>query len=154
MHAPIQELHVKFNLMSCSDMKENCRKFVMQRAKLTDTAPTHFFDSLDAQTANRVCLLHPTCSSGCQSAPVCPDLAVCGSPCHPFSCMRHKRFCAGSVREHPEHDTTFDSLLKWYERFEPKCIVFEQVKGFDSPEYTGDSSTPARRQTASQSCGV
>ena len=115
------------------------------RGKICDRFPTHMFDTLEEQTAQGPCLLHPRCTGGCKAAPVSPDFAVSGTPCHPFSRQRAKRFAPGSVACHDEFKTTFKSLFEWYVAFEPRCIILEQVMGFDMPEFKGDTSTPAQR---------
>lgn len=38
-----------------------------------------------------------------------------------------------------------EQFLKWFERFEPKALVFEQVMGFQMPFIAGGSETPLSR---------
>ena len=133
----------------------------MLRSKMSDTTPTHVFTTMEEQTAQSACLLHSCSAAGCQSAQVCPDLAVTGTPCHPYSKQRAKRFLPNSVTGHDEFKVTFSSLLDWYRTFEPRCVVAEQVMGFDMVEHSGSTVTPYERRvltcasssSSSSSCG-
>ena len=129
--------------MSCSDVNSTFRQFMMQNC--FGREPTHFFGSLEDQTNCQACCLHPYAAAGCQAAPVEPDLAISGSPCHPFSTMRAKRFSDGSVAAHPEYAVTARQLLDWYQKFEPRCMIAEQVLGFDMKMDAQDTKSPLNR---------
>ena len=74
------------------------------------------------------------------------DLGVTGSPCNPYSTKRAKRFEDGNVAHHSMNDTTQSSVLRFYQIFEPKVGVTEQVQGFGMPVSTSTSTTPLQLQ--------
>ena len=70
------------------------------------------------------------------------SLGVTGSPCNPFSTARTKRFADGSVAGHSMTQTTMGSVLDFYQRFEPRAGITEQVKGFGMRVSSTNSETP------------
>ena len=70
------------------------------------------------------------------------SLGVTGSPCNPFSTIRTKRFHDGSVVDHSMTLTTMDSVVQFYKKFEPRCGITEQVKGFGMRLSSSVSTTP------------
>ena len=136
----MQALGIPHVLMSASDIDPHCAEFVL--ANFPDTKPTHFFPSLRAQTANQPCLLHEFAACPCVAAPVCPDFAIVGSPCHPYSTSRSKRYAQGSVKEHRENSVMMDEVMQWIQQHKAKAIVMEQVEGFDKPIEAGSDVTP------------
>jgi site-specific DNA-cytosine methylase len=72
-------------------------------------------------------------------------LAVTGSPCNPYSTMRTKRFHDGGVASHSMDGTTMTCVIEFYQQFEPKTGVTEQVAGFDKRTSTSDPITPYQR---------
>ena len=109
--------------------------------------PTHWFRTMEDQTANRPCELHVNSrvAGGCRAMPVQADFAMAGTPCHPFSSQNGSRFLQGAVEGHAEYGIAMSSFLDWLKAFEPKCTVFEQVPGFLMPMSKGSSDTPYNR---------
>ncbi|CAK9085091.1 unnamed protein product [Durusdinium trenchii] len=137
-----EALNLNYNILSASDPDLKCHKFLL--ANLAHGKPTHWFKNLEDQMKNRPCCDHRYAQQ-CQASPVQPDLGICGTPCHPYSTQRANRFAAGSVDEHKEFNVAMEQFLKWFERFEPKALVFEQVMGFQMPFIAGGSETPLSR---------
>ena len=73
------------------------------------------------------------------------SLGVTGSPCNPFSTARPKRFADGSVASHSMTRTTMASVLEFYQRFEPRAGITEQVKGFGMRTSSNTSETPLQQ---------
>ena len=70
------------------------------------------------------------------------SLGVTGSPCNPFSTFRTKRFADGSVSAHAMTDTTMASVIQFYQKFEPRAGITEQVKGFGMRTSSEDKTSP------------
>jgi hypothetical protein len=141
---PVQALSIPFAMMSGSDPNLKCRDFVMMNNP--GKAPTHWFDSRNAQTSCTCCSIHSFAANGCEAAPSEPDFSLAGSPCHPFSTQRADRHKAGSVAQHSEYETTMTDVINWLLKFNPKAHMSEQVFGFDLPADKNDPSTPMRRR--------
>ncbi len=108
----------------------------------------HVFSSLEGQVGTKNCLLHEGCSDIKCSEPNTknpPDFMVSGSPCNPFSLQRKRRFEPGNVASHGSFSTTMKSIIKMYQRQQPRIGLFEQVKGFDLPMEKGSEETPFQR---------
>ena len=135
-----QALGIPFVLMSASDISSKCRDFVMLNNP--DRSPTHWFASVQQQTNNEPCELHPYSVGPCNAAPVTPDLAIAGSPCHQFSTQRAKRYQSGSVKAHREYSIMVDQITSWIQSHMAKAVVLEQVMGFTRPMASGDDQTP------------
>ena len=76
------------------------------------------------------------------------DLAVFGTPCNPFSDQRVKSYWDNSVARHPLAEVTFRDATSMIVRGDHKCVVMEQVLGFDKREQLGscaESQTLMRR---------
>ena len=138
----LQALGLPYSMMSASEPMMDCYDFV--RANLRQ-APTHWFRSLDDQVACTSCALHPERALGCQASPEECDLAVAGTPCHPYSVMHSARFKAGTVEAHKEYEVSMRSFLHWLRKTEPRCVIFEQVPGFTKPFHEGSTETPVHR---------
>ena len=124
--------------MSMSEPKPECAKFVQLNHK---HGPTHWFEDMGKQMAGSACQLHPTALC-CDPSPEDADLAIAGTPCHPYSTQRAGRFAAASVSEHPEFGVAMEDFMQWLLRFEPKAVIFEQVQGFRMPMVAGGQETP------------
>ncbi len=128
-------------MMSASDPEGKCCEFVKANSgKLTRLA-THWFKTMDDQRKGCPCILHPFANT-CRAAPEEVDLALVGTPCHPYSTQRADRYKESSVQSHHEFDIAMDGFLQWLETFEPKNVIFEQVMGFDKPLQAGSEDTP------------
>ena len=130
-------------MMSVSEPKKCCQAFVAANV----SQPTHWFATMEDQTANKACKLHPRslATGGCRAMPEQADLGMAGTPCHPFSSQNAARFQVGAVEDHPEYGVAMSSFLAWLRQFEPRCTVFEQVPGFRMPFSKGSSDTPMSR---------
>ena len=129
-------------MMSCSDPKHHCRKFVELNV---GARATHWFTTMEEQIQGSACALHPTAVGGCQGAPMEADLAIAGTPCHPFSTQLAGRCSVGKVENHKEFQVAMELFLRWMVTFEPACTIFEQVPGFDKPIQAGGAETPLDR---------
>ena len=123
--------------LSASDLKQ--QSFDMIKENFPELG--HYFQSLDDQLNGRDCLIHPgrLCNP---EGMECPDLAVTGTPCQPFSRQRVKRSAPGSVAGHKAYDTTFKDLIAWLHAHEPKVAVVEQVEGMDLRESATCPTSP------------
>ena len=130
-----------FNLLSASDPNLLGRELMSHNLS---SSATHWYEDLLSQARDSACCLHKFCS-GCVSAPVAPDIAVCGTPCHPYSRQRAGRFEHASVEHHREFDVAMADFMEWIRRMSPKCQIFEQVDGFMSPFHKHASETPFDR---------
>ena len=113
----------------------------------------HLYESLEGMLDGEQCVLHPA-SKQCACSKRIGEihLGVTGSPCNPFSTMRAKRFADGSVSGHSMSDTTFDSVVSFYQKYEPRVGVSEQVLGFDMKTSTNDACTPYQRHRVLTVC--
>ena len=105
----------------------------------------HLHSTMLDQTEERPCLHHP---EPLQCKLEACDLAVFGTPCNPFSDQRVKRYRDNSVSRHPLAEVTFRDATSMIVRGDHKCVVMEQVLGFDKREQLGscaESQTPMRR---------
>lgn len=93
------------------------------------------------QQQNSACSDHPT-SSFCQGCPSEADLGVVGSPCHPYSTQRSNRYSENSVSSHPEFGVSMEDTVNFIQKYEPKLVISEQVRGFDMPIEAGGTITP------------
>ena len=82
------------------------------------------------------------------------SLGVTGSPCNPFSTFRTKRFADGSVSAHSMTDTTMASVIRFYQKFEPRAGITEQVKGFGMRTSSEDKTTPLNLSLCLVCCRV
>lgn len=73
------------------------------------------------------------------------DLGICGTPCHPYSTQRAERFKSGSVDSHKEYDVAMEDFFGWFEAFQPRALIFEQVMGLNLPFEAGGQETPLSR---------
>ena len=140
--AAAQALNIPFNLMSASDPAAHCRAFADEN--LTNHQATHWFAGIKQQAEGTACLRHPY-AERCQGSPVQADVALLGSPCHPFSSQRSTRWTKGSVEGHPEFDISMSQSLTWIKAFLPGVLIYEQVMGFTQPFYEKGSETPLLR---------
>ena len=131
--------------MSASD--PNLKNRDMLACNMPACKPTHWYMYLEDQRMGNPCSLHPSAVS-CNPCPVQADIGMCGTPCHPFSTQRSKRFAPDSVQQHAECDIALGQFLEWMETFEPVVQIFEQVVGFSLPFTTGGTETPLSRLPA------
>ena len=109
----------------------------------------HMYNSLEDMLDDKPCSLHE--SHGCKTCCTCSDadsspcLGVTGSPCNPYSIRRAKRFQDGSISEHSMNDTTQGSVIKFYQKFEPRTGISEQVMGFGMRTSSSVSQTPCEQ---------
>ena len=82
-----------------------------------------------------------------------PSFALTSTPCNPFSVQRAKRYSEGSVASHCDYNTSMDSVVQFYEVFEPKAGVTEQVRGFLTAVSGSDRSTPLSRSGSVENQG-
>ena len=136
-----QELGLSFRCISASEPESQAREFMNSNFSAREL-PSHVFKTLAEQTQAadepRPCTTHDT---HCCTAGLLPQLAVLGTPCHPFSKMRMKRFIDGAAA-HRSYETTFGDMKDFLTRFNPGTCVMEQVEGFDSPMRTGSPESP------------
>lgn len=131
--------------MSASDCNEKCKEFVW--ANNEGHTPTHWYASLEDQVrGNQPCLLHKG-SHACDPCPYGADFALVGSPCHPFSTQRADRFEPGTVEAHAECRVAMSEMVSFIQKYEPRVVVLEQVRGFLMPvsKGAGDDTPKARR---------
>lgn len=130
----------KMGTLSGSDLKP--QSFDMVRKNFPELG--HFFQSLDDQLNGRDCLIHPggKCNECNPAEMECPDLAVTGTPCQPFSKQRVKRSAPGSVASHKSYNTTMKDLIAWLDAHSPKCAVVEQVEGMEARESASSPTSP------------
>ena len=133
-------LQIPFILMSASDPSMKCRNFVNANLQ---SPPKHWFKSMKDQLANRGCAEHVG-STFCQACSAQADLAVIGSPCHPYSTQRANRYDGKSVENHPEYSVSMEDTINFIHLYEPKLVVSEQVEGFDKPVTAGGEITPCQ----------
>lgn len=131
--------------MSASDRSDKCKSFVF--ANTVGSNPTHWYETMEDQTKGRNCCKLHNGSTVCDPCPYTPDLALVGSPCHPFSTQRGNRFVQGSVAAHSECKVAMQEMIEWLHVFEPRIAILEQVLGFDMPESKGSGRecTPKTR---------
>ena len=102
------------------------------------------------QPSQSQCTLHPAglCS---RSLTESDDIAlgVTGSPCNPYSTQRNKRFSDGSIAGHSMTDTTMESVVSFYQLYEPHCSITEQVAGFGMRTSHSDATTPLDKRLGS-----
>ena len=100
--------------------------------------------SMEEQLEGCGCVLHPegVCSF---SLTTDPDIAVTGTPCPPYSRQRAKRTVEGSVKSHPLHQVTNETLPNWIALTEPKPVILEQVLGFAQKCDANDEASPMVR---------
>ena len=138
-----------FTVASASEQNSDYRNFFLANhpGKFK-----HVYSTIQDQLKGRegrACCLHESTNngSGCDpwAASSCIDLMVTGSPCDPFSVQRSKRFRHDAVKTHKDFDTTMDSVVSMYRKFEPSVGILEQVKGFIMPFVAGGAETPLDR---------
>ena len=110
----------------------------------------HMFGSLESMLQPGHCVLHRDGMNCC----VNPredniSLGVTGSPCNPFSTQRTKRFADGSISSHAMSDTTMESVIGFYTKWEPHAGITEQVSGFCMRTSHSDPETPLQKSLAS-----
>ena len=127
--------------MSASDPNVACREFLTANIP---GAATHWHHDMRSQAQNQACSRHQYASC-CIAAPVQPDLAVCGTPCHPYSTQRADRFKPNSVASHHEYDVAMKDFMIWLRNLKPRALIFEQVDGFMMPIDKNTSQTPYDR---------
>lgn len=140
---PCQLLGFHIESISASDLKSVSYEVVRRNFACLE----HFFDSLDGQVSSAGCALHPCLdAANCEYKPD-PDVFVAGTPCQPFSRQRTKRHHPLSVQAHPRYHVTFEDLIGWLEKFEPKSGCIENVEGFDIAEHPGaeDQTSPMQQ---------
>ena len=139
---PCQAFNVPFNLLSASDPNLKGRILMCANCRC---AATHWHKDLASQARDAPCALHPYANS-CVSQPVAPDLAICGTPCHPYSTQRSGRFDEASVESHHEFEVAMSQFMQWLHHMQPKAQVFEQVDGFMMPFNKQTVETPFERR--------
>ena len=118
----------------------------------------------DARPQKRPCNLAHGVRPGCHAVALAlwgtlvqqhgVSLGVTGSPCNPFSTFRTKRFADGSVSAHSMTDTTMASVIRFYQKFEPRAGNTEQVKGFGMRTSSEDKTTPLNLSLCLVCCHV
>ena len=141
----MQALRVPYRAVGTSEPNPEFREY----QALNHEGIEHMHLTMEDQHRARPCTLHKHAEScdPCASLPGgCPQLAVFGTPCPPFSRQRTKRFAENSVREHQAFAVTFEDTFKWLQKFEPITALMEQVKGFNARESAGSTGpTPYER---------
>lgn len=144
--AGAQALRIPFKCLGASEKNPAYREVIMSN---NHDVIHHLFGSLEDMLDSS-----STCSISIHGGLPCGrdlkvkdiDLGVTGSPCNPYSTKRAKRFENGNVAHHCMNDTTQSSVLRFYETFEPKVGVTEQVQGFGMPVSTSSPTTPLQLQ--------
>ena len=132
-----QALDIPFKAMGASEPNMMFRSIIQRNVDVA-----HLHGTMLEQTQGKPCTLHKG-SCGC-SMQVC-DLCIFGTPCPPFSCQRVKRYQSGSVVDHPLAEITFRDAREMI-LFGHRCVVMEQVAGFERPEEAGGGlTTPLKR---------
>lgn len=140
LHQPWQLLGIKVSKLSASDIKRQSYDMIKENMDVT-----HWAWSLADQTMGSCKEHYPdSCDQGESRGDY--DVAVCGTPCQPFSMQRTKRTLPGSVKNHGKFSTTMDDLVTWLEHYQPKTAVAEQVEGLGVAESTDEKTTPLQRQ--------
>lgn len=121
-------MHVKH--ISCSDLKPISKDFVMANFSNIE----HWHPSMREQLEGANCSIH---ADAAELGFHCghdfdPDLAICGTPCQPFSRQRLKR--SAPPNQHKGYSATMEYLVPWLQSFEPKACCAEQVEGFSLRE--------------------
>ena len=91
---------------------------------------THLHGTFLDQTLELPCLHHQHASECKLQA--C-DLCVFGTPCNAFSDAGVKRYRSGSIARHPLSQITFRDAKNMVVKGNHRCIVMEQVEGFNKP---------------------
>ena len=123
-------LRIPYECVSASDSDPDCRAFMR-----ANYPPTYMHTDWATQ--------RESCPARSMFGKL--DFFMMGTPCPPYSKMRHKRFANGSVSQHPQFYQTED-LIMWLKAFEPGAGCLEQVDGFRMGEDCSDMSSPLERQ--------
>ena len=107
---------------------------------------SHVYTDLFEQCAGIPCLNHADRTEGCGHFE--GSVAVCGTVCAPYSSQRAKRWQGGSIKAHPDHELTAETLVQWLYLLSPPCGVVENVMGWNMPTSTEDRTTPLERCSA------
>ncbi len=70
------------------------------------------------------------------------DLLVMGPPCQAWSTARSGRFEEDGVINHEAASVTLEGSVALLSQVSPKCVIFENVRGFMLPLATGDDAAP------------
>ena len=126
---PMQALGIPFKCIGVSERNDDyCEVISLNNGEHIQ----HMFETLESMLQGEACKLHRT-ADRCVTGRLAGDsvsLGVSGSPCNPYSTQRAKRFADGSVANHVSHTTTVDSVITFYEKYEPNVGITEQVMGF------------------------
>ncbi|CAE7208256.1 unnamed protein product, partial [Symbiodinium necroappetens] len=155
VNSMLQALGIRFYCVGASESCSAYRDVIVANSGKKVTGGKghieHLYDSLESMLLEKTCVLHQAqvqgsgqCACSLRRGEV--NLGVTGSPCNPFSLRRTKRFADGSVAAHSMSDTTFESVVGFYQRYEPRVGVSEQVLGFDMKTSSSDPTTPYQRQ--------
>ena len=111
----------------------------------------HVYTSLELQLNDKGCILHSRSHGDCDSCDSCDGdknihFGIAGAPCDPYSTQRSKRYSSGSVCSHSDFGVLNTSMLEFWQKYEPKTGIIEQVEGFNRPTSTKDPVTPMQRQ--------
>ena len=123
--------------MGASDPNAMFREVIKRNVEVE-----HLRGTMMEQTLEKECIFHKNCG-GCTLEPC--DLCVFGTPCNPFSEQRTKRYRDNSVVTRPLAEVTFRDAKQMVLKGQRKCLIMEQVAGFDKPEQAGETLTPLRR---------
>ncbi|CAE7252717.1 unnamed protein product [Symbiodinium sp. CCMP2592] len=134
-------LDIPFKAIGASEPNATFRAVAQQNFEIQ-----HMHGTMQEQIEGRKCLRHEKCSDvSCCPMEAC-DLCVFGTPCNPFSDLRMKRYRDDSVARHPLAEVTFRDAKSMIVQGDHRCIIMEQVAGFDKMESGSDTlSTPMRR---------
>lgn len=142
--AALQALGVPLepNFCCMADGKPDAQKFV--RANFGRYAKC-FWNSLDEAERGVKCVMHQKNKDSSESCALPPpghtDIAVVCTPCQPFSVLRDARSLPAS--QHKLFATTFGetgSLVSYAAALKPKCLIVEQVLGFEKAAGPGKAS--------------
>ena len=136
----LQALDIPYRAVGAAEPNDAFRSVILSNFQVE-----HLHGTMAEQVAEKVCIHHKKCGQVSCSLTEC-DLCVFGTPCNPFSEMRVKRFRDGSVAQHPLASITFVDAKNMIVQGRHRCIIMEQVAGFDKPESAGDTfATPMQR---------
>lgn len=141
---PTEALGIPFHCWGAAESNEKYRDMIMGNNNVD-----HMYCSIEDMLHSVACSKHATATARaqCQCCPegASPRLGVTGSPCNPYSVRRAKRFVDGSISEHSMNKTTMESVIQFYQTFEPHTGVTEQVAGFLKRTSDVDPESPCEK---------
>ena len=132
-----QALDIPFTAVGASECNALFRQVLSRNVDVR-----HLHGTMQEQVEGAPCIYHRKLG-GCplQSC----DLAIFGTPCPPFSEMRVNRYKPGMVANHPLAQVTFRDAHNMLVHGGHRCVVMEQVAGFNKPESAGETASPQMR---------